>query len=198
MGILRVPTHIEKPMNILGISGSLRATSFNSGLIRTAATLLPKGATLTTASLRDIPMYDGDLDTEPQPQPVVAFKTLIEEADGVLIATPEYNYSYPGVLKNAIDWASRGTTRPLHDKPIAVIGASPGNFGAVRAQTDLRRLMSAVSGLVLPRPELLVSNIHTKIDEHGIITDESTLKVYRTLINNFLEFIEHNSSSKKI
>ncbi|MFN9953414.1 MAG: NADPH-dependent FMN reductase, partial [bacterium] len=112
--------------------------------------------------MREIPLYDGDLDVEPQPSGVVAFKQLIEQADGVLISTPEYNYSYPGVLKNALDWASRGTTRPLHDKPVAVIGASPGNFGAVRAQTDLRRLMSAVSGVVLPRPELLVNNVHTK------------------------------------
>lgn len=183
-------------MNILGISGALRDKSFNTGLVRTAATLLPEGVSLTVASLRDIPLYDGDIDIEPQPAGVVAFKQLIERADGVLISTPEYNYSYPGVLKNALDWASRGTTRPLHDKPVAVIGASPGNFGAVRAQTDLRRLMSAVSGVVLPRPELLVNNVHTKVDDHGIITDESTLKVYRTLLSNFIDFIAHHQSRR--
>ncbi len=180
-------------MKLLGISGSLREGSFNTCLLKTAGTLLPADVTLTIASLRDIPFYDGDIDVEPQPSAVTLLKEQIAQADGVIIATPEYNYSYSGVLKNAIDWASRGATRPFTDKPIAVIGASPGNFGAVRAQTDLRRLMSAVSGAVLPRPELLVSNVHTKIDEHGIITDEATLKVYRTLLTNFIEFINHSN-----
>lgn len=183
-------------MHLLGISGSLREKSYNSGLIRTASNLLPEGVTFSMASIRELPFYDGDIDVEPQPAAVMSFKDQIERADGVLIATPEYNYSYPGVLKNAIDWASRGATRPFHDKPVAVIGASPGNFGAVRAQTDLRRLMSAVSGAVLPRPELLVTNVHTKIDDQGIITDEATLKVYRTLLGNFIEFIKHHSSRK--
>lgn len=180
-------------MKLLGISGSLREHSYNTCLLKTASTLLPADVTLTIASLRDIPFYDADIDAEPQPSAVTLLKEQIAQADGVIIATPEYNYSYSGVLKNAIDWASRGTTRPFTDKPIAVIGASPGNFGAVRAQTDLRRLMSAVSGSVLPRPELLVGNVHTKIDEHGIITDEATLKVYQTLLTNFIEYINHNN-----
>jgi|688.fasta_scaffold73966_6 chromate reductase len=181
-------------MNILGISGSLRAGSYNTGLLRTAATLVPDGVTVTIASIHDIPFYDGDIDTEPQPAAVTVLKEQIANADGVIIATPEYNYSYSGVLKNAIDWASRGTTRPFIDKPVAVIGASPGNYGAVRAQTDLRRLMSAVSGSVLPRPELLVGSVHTKINEDGIITDEATLKIYRNLLNNFIAFINHSQS----
>ncbi len=180
-------------MKLLGISGSLRESSYNTGLLTTASTLLPADVTLTIASLREIPLYDGDIDNEPQPSAVVLLKEQIAQADGVIIATPEYNYSYSGVLKNAIDWASRGATRPFTDKPVAVIGASPGNFGAVRAQTDLRRLMSAVSGAVLPRPELLVSNVHNKINEEGIITDEATLKVYRTLLTNFIEYINHSN-----
>lgn len=180
-------------MHILGISGSLREHSYNTALLRTAGVLLPADVTMTIASLRDLPFYDGDIDAEPQPAAVTAFKEQISQADGVIIATPEYNYSYSGVLKNAIDWASRGATRPFIDKPVAVIGASPGNFGAVRAQTDLRRLMSAVSGSVLPRPELLVSNVHSKINDDGIITDEATLKVYRTLLSNFIEFINHSN-----
>lgn len=180
-------------MHILGISGSLREKSYNTGLIRTASLLLPEDITFSIASIRDLPLYDGDLDVDPQPPAVVEFKKHIEQADGVLIATPEYNYSYPGVLKNAIDWASRGTTRPFHDKPVAIVGASPGNFGAVRAQTDLRRLMYAVSGVVVPRPELLVNNVHSKVDGHGIITDEATLKVYRTLLTNFIDYINHSN-----
>lgn len=180
-------------MHILGISGSLREGSYNTRLLRTASVLLPDGVTMSIASLRDLPFYDGDIDSEPQPASVTIFKDQIQQADGVIIATPEYNYSYSGVLKNAIDWASRGATRPFIDKPVAVIGASPGNFGAVRAQTDLRRLMSAVSGAVLPRPELLVSNVHTKLNEDGIINDEATLKVYRTLLTNFIDYINHSN-----
>lgn len=182
-------------MNILGISGSLRKGSYNTGLLRTAAHILPEDVAFTLASIGDLPMYDGDIDSEPQPAAVSAFKALIEQADGVIIATPEYNYSYPGVLKNAIDWASRGATRPFTDKPVAVIGASPGNFGAVRAQTDLRRLMSAVSGAVLPRPELLVTSVHTKINDDGIIVDEPTLTVYQKLLANFLDYIKHSKSA---
>ncbi|MBU3678952.1 MAG: NAD(P)H-dependent oxidoreductase [Candidatus Kapabacteria bacterium] len=178
-------------MTILGISGSLREASFNTGLLRTASVIAPEGVAVTIASIRDIPLYDAEIDVDPQPAAVTALKHLIARADGVLIATPEYNYSYSGVLKNTIDWMTRGTTRPFIDKPVAVVGASPGNFGAVRAQTDLRRLMSSVSGMVLPRPELLVSNVKAKVNEHGIITDEATLTVYRTLLNNFAAFIKH-------
>ena len=181
-------------MTILGISGSLREGSFNTGLLRTAATIAPDGVTISIASIRDIPFYDAGLDTDSQPSAVTALKEQIEQANGVLIATPEYNYSYSGVLKNAIDWMTRGTHRPFIDKPVAIVGASPGNFGAVRAQTDLRRLMASVSGNVLPRPELLVSNVKTKINEQGIITDEATLKIYHTLLSNFVAFIKHSES----
>ncbi|MEY3386751.1 MAG: hypothetical protein RIR53_1562 [Bacteroidota bacterium] len=161
-------------MTILGISGSLREGSFNTGLLRTATTIAPEGVTDTIASIRDVPFYDAGLDTASQPSAVTALKEQIAQADGVLIATPEYNYSYPGVLKNAIDWITRGTHRPFIDKPVAIVGASPGNFGAVRAQTALRRLMSSVSGNVLPRPELLVSNVKAKVNAHGGNTDEPT------------------------
>lgn len=178
-------------MHILGISGSLREGSYNTGLLRTAAVLVPAGVTFSIASIRDIPFYDGDIDNEQQPEAVTTLKEQIASADGVILATPEYNYSYSGVLKNAIDWMTRGTHRPLIDKPVAVVGASPGNFGAVRAQTDLRRLMSSVSGLVLPRPELLVSNVNKKVDEQGIIIDEATRKVYQTLLESFVAFIKH-------
>ena len=131
-------------MRVLGISGSLRRDSYNSGLLRAAADLLPSGATLEVFDgLKAIPPYDADDDVEPAPAPVQALREAIAGADAVLIATPEYNASIPGVLKNALDWASRPhATNPLRGKPAAVIGASTGMFGAVWAQADARKILS--------------------------------------------------------
>jgi len=176
-------------VNILAISGSLRQHSINSGLLRSAESILPEGATLSFASLQAIPLFDADLETQGIPDGVALFKQQITEADGVLIATPEYNFSYPGVLKNAIDWASRGPVRPFTDKPVAIIGASPGNFGTVRAQTDLRRLMHGMGSHVLPKPELLVNQAAQKFDDHILLIDEKTIAVYKTLLNNFAAYI---------
>ena len=176
-------------MNILTISGSLRANSFNTGLLRTAELLGFEGVTFTHANIRGIPLFDADLEVASMPEAVAVLKQQIGDADGVLIATPEYNYSYTGVLKNTLDWVSRGPIRPLIDKPVAVIGASPGNFGTVRAQTDLRRLLHGMAAHVLPKPELLVNQAASKFDENVILTDEATLKIYRTLLDNFSKYI---------
>lgn len=176
-------------MNILAISGSLRRQSINSGLLRSAESLLPKGSTLSFASLQAIPLFDADIETNGIPEGVALFKQQILDADGVLLATPEYNFSYPGVLKNALDWASRGPVRPFTEKPVAVIGASPGNFGAVRAQTDLRRLMHSMGSHVLPKPELLVNQTAQKFDEYNLLIDEKTIAVYKTLLDKFVAYI---------
>ena len=176
-------------MNILAISGSLRRNSFNTGLLRSAEQLLPKGVVFTFADLRPIPLFDADVESAGMPESVALFKSQIEEADGLLISSPEYNFSYSGVLKNAIDWASRGPIRPFTDKPIAIIGASPGNFGAVRAQTDLRRLMHGVGAHVMPKPELLVNLAASKFDENFLLMDEKTVATYRTLLHKFIDYI---------
>ncbi|MCX6141510.1 MAG: NAD(P)H-dependent oxidoreductase [Candidatus Kapabacteria bacterium] len=160
-------------MNILAISGSLRQRSINTGLLRSAESLLPEGTVFTVADLRTIPFFDADLETTGIPESVLLLKQQIMEADGVLIASPEYNFSYTGVLKNAIDWASRGPVRPFLDKPVAVIGASPGNFGTVRAQTDLRRLMHGLGAHVLPKPELLVNQAASKFDFFSLMRTPS-------------------------
>ncbi len=176
-------------MTILTISGSLRERSFNSNLLRSAESLLPEGVNLTHATLQDIPLFNADVEAQGTPLAVTALKQQIAEAHGVLIATPEYNFSYTGVLKNAIDWASRAPVRPFMDKPVAVVGASTGNFGAVRAQTELRKLMHAVGAHVLPKPELLVTQAASKFDEGGLLADEQTRTIYRALLEKFALFI---------
>ena len=146
-------------MRVLGISGSLRRDSYNSGLLRAAADLLPSGAELEVFDgLKAIPPYDADDDVDPAPEAVAALRDAIADADAVLVATPEYNASIPGVLKNALDWASRPhATNPLRGKPAAVVGASTGMFGAVWAQADTRKVLSTIGARVLdvelPVPE---------------------------------------------
>jgi len=138
-------------MRILGISGSLRAGSHNTKLLHAAAELLPEGAELELWSgLKDVPPYDGDDDVEPVPADVAALRDALAGADGVLFATPEYNTSIPGQLKNALDWASRPLrTNPLRNKPVAVIGASTGAFGAVWSQQELRKVLRSLGARVL-------------------------------------------------
>jgi chromate reductase len=156
-------------MRILGISGSLRRDSHNTALLRAAADMLPPGAELEIFDgLREVPPYDADFDTpELQGPGVDALKQAIERADAVLIATPEYNHSIPGVLKNALDWASRPVrTNVLRGKPVAVVGASTGLFGAVWSQAETRKVLEAIGADVVDR-ELPVMQAHAKFDEYG-------------------------------
>jgi len=127
-------------VHVLGISGSLRKASYNTALLRPASELLPRGMTLEVFDLSSIPLYNDDVRALGFPKPVQEFRSRIAAADALLIATPEYNFSIPGVLKNAIDWASRPPDPPLDGKPLAIMGASTGNFGTVRAQMHLRQV----------------------------------------------------------
>jgi chromate reductase len=150
---------------ILGISGSLRRDSHNTNLLRAAEVAVFDG-------LKDVPPYDEDDDVQPRPVAVQRLADAIEEADAVLFATPEYNSSIPGQLKNAIDWLSRPlATSPLRNKPVAVVGASTGAFGAVWAQAELRKVLSSVGARVLD-VELPVGHAHTKFDDGGLTDDE--------------------------
>ena len=145
-------------MRVLGISGSLRAGSHNSKLLRAAGEALPAGAELEIwEGLRDVPPYDADEDVEPAPEAVAELRDAIAEADAVLIATPEYNSSIPGALKNALDWASRPlATNVFRNKPVAVVGATTGSFGAVWAQAELRKVLGAMGARVVKDKELEV------------------------------------------
>ena len=174
-------------MRVLGLSGSLRRDSFNSGLLRAAAELLPSGVELEVFDgLKEIPPYDADDDVAPGPAPVEALREAFAEADAVLVATPEYNASIPGVLKNALDWASRPhATNPLRGKPAAVVGASTGMFGAVWAQAETRKVLSTIGARVVDA-ELPVPEGDERFDSEGNLRDpeieERLAEIVRELV----------------
>jgi len=169
-------------MHILGISGSLRQGSLNTAALRACASLLPEGVTLSLADLSEVPLYNEDIRTQGLPSSVQQLREQIKAADAILIATPEYNYSFPGVLKNAIDWASRPPDQPFDGKPIALMGATPGGLGTSRAQYHLRQVFIYLNGHVLNRPEVMISAAPTKFDNDGKLTDESTAENLRKLL----------------
>jgi chromate reductase, NAD(P)H dehydrogenase (quinone) len=168
---------------VLGIAGSLRRASYNRSLLRAAEQLAPDGVDVRAFDLLPIPLYNADVEAEGDPAPVRELKEQIRTADALLIASPEYNYSVPGVLKNAIDWASRPPRdSALQHKPVALMGASPGGFGTVRSQLALRQVFLFTRSLVLPEPELYVSTAHEKIDRDGNLTDGETRRRVRALL----------------
>lgn len=169
-------------LHILGVSGSLRRASHNSGLLRAAAQVLPDGVSLEIFDLSPIPLFNGDIAATGEPEGVRRFKESIAAADALLIATPEYNYSIPGVLKNAIDWASRPPKHsPLNGKPLAMMGAG-GVMGTVRAQAQLRQILLANDLHLLNKPEVYVTRSWEKFDGDGNLKDEATFQSIRTLI----------------
>jgi len=175
-------TAMSNPVRILGIAGSLRKASFNRAALRAAGTLLPPDATLETFELDGLPGFSEDDERSP-PVKVVELKRRIRAADALLFATPEYNYSVPGVLKNAIDWASR----PYGDsawagKPAAIMGASPGALGTARAQYHLRQIFVFLDIHALNRPEVMISDAATRFDADGNLTDEGTRERIRKLL----------------
>ena len=160
-------------MKLLGVSGSLRAASFNTALLTAAAALLPAGVSMSVFRLHDLPLFNQDIEDQGDPPPVAAWKTAIREADGLLLACPEYNGGVTGVMKNAIDWASRGKPAPLTGKTACLFGASPGMTGTVRAQDALRQVLRRAGARATPLGEVLVGQAHTKIED-GQLTDEPT------------------------
>jgi chromate reductase len=178
-------------MRVLGISGSLRRDSYNSGLLRAAADLLPSGAELEVFDgLKAIPPYDADDDVHPAPRAVAALREAIADADAVLVATPEYNASIPGVLKNALDWASRPhATNPLRGKPAAVVGASTGMFGAVWAQAETRKILSTIGARVLDH-ELPVPESDERFDAAGELRDAEVQEQLAEILGALVEAAE--------
>jgi len=171
-------------MHILAISGSLRRDSHNTALLRAAAELLgPLDELELWEGLRDVPPYDQDDDVEPAPAAVASLRTAIAAADAVLIATPEYNSSIPGALKNALDWASRPlTTSVLRNKPVAVIGSSAGMFGAVWAQAELRKVLAAI-GARVAEVEVAVGHSQERFDADGRLVSEQVREDLRAAID---------------
>lgn len=161
-------------MHILGISGSLRSASLNSAALRACADVLPPGVTLSTFDLSPIPLYNEDVRAQGLPDAVQQLREQIRAADALLIATPEYNYSIPGVLKNAIDWASRPPEQPFSGKPVALMGATPGGLGTSRAQYHLRQVFVYLNAHLLNQPEVFISAAPSKFDAQGKLTDTAT------------------------
>lgn len=186
---MSVKMAVSSPIRVLAFSGSLRRGSYNKGLLRASAELVPDGMALEVFDLSDIPPYNDDVRAEAYQVPVQEFRAKIAESDALLIATPEYNYSIPGVLKNAIDWASRPPDPPLDGKPVAIMGASTGNFGTVRAQMHLRQVCVCCSMYPVNKPEVLVMRAREKFDAEGRLVDETTRGFIRDLLRALADWI---------
>jgi chromate reductase, NAD(P)H dehydrogenase (quinone) len=182
-------------MKILAFSGSLRQGSFNKSLLRAAAELAPEGMTIEIFDLEGIPLFNADIEAKGDPERVKAFKKAIRNADGLLIASPEYNHGMTGVTKNAIDWASRPAKDPaISGKPVGILGASRGITGTARSQDQLRNSLKAVGAHCMAKPELLLFRAHEKINEQGKLTDESTLKFLNGYLHGFSEWVKRFSN----
>jgi len=177
-------------IDLIGISGSLRRGSLNTALLEAASELVRDDATLTPVSIADVPLYNADLDVDGGPEVVRQLKARIETADGLLIATPEYNYSVPGVLKNAIDWISRPAFKSvLVGKPVAIIGASPGSVGTARAQAELRNVLYGTLAEVFPHPEVLVGQARERFTD-GRLADEATRKLLEQMLERYVAWLK--------
>jgi chromate reductase len=182
---------VATSLDILGISGSLRKKSFNSASLRAAQQLAPAGVTIDSFDLAPIPIYNEDVREQGFPDSVQQLRSRIAAADALLIVTPEYNYSVPGPLKNAIDWASRPPDQPFDGKPIAIMGASPSTIGTARCQYHLRQLFVFLNGMVLNRPEVMIASAPAKFDEQGNLNDEASREHIRKLLTALVGWTRH-------
>jgi chromate reductase len=179
---------------LLGISGSLRKGSFNTLVLRSLAEAVADRAELTVFTLNDVPLYDQDLDNATPPAGVVALRAAIAEADGVVIASPEFNYGIPGVMKNALDWASRPYGKAtLTGKPVLTMTVSPAFTGGARAQAGLNETLTGIAARVVLRPQTVVASVHEKIKD-GKLTDEATLGFLVAGVNDLLRDIAAKAS----
>ena len=177
-------------LRILGIAGSLRAGSFNRSLLRAAVERAPEDMTIEVFDLAAVPLYNGDVEAAGDPPGVAAFKQAIAAADGVLMATPEYNHGVPGVMKNAVDWASRPPREaPLEGKPVGLIGASTGITGTARGQSQLRQAFEFTNSYCMPQPELLMFKAHEKFDAEGKLIDEQTAEFLEKYLVAFGDWV---------
>jgi chromate reductase len=185
---------VADTVKVLGIAGSLRKASYNRALLRAAQSQAPSGMTLEIFDLIDVPLYNGDVEAQGDPPAVTAFKDAVRVADGVLMVTPEYNHGVPGVLKNAVDWASRGQPDSLKGKLCCIVGASPGATGTVRAQDALRQNLRRAGADVAPLGEVLVFQAHTKIID-GTLADERTRAAFQRHLAAYVEALKARLSS---
>lgn len=183
-------------ITLIGISGSLRAGSYNSALLRAAVAMMPAGSELRIESIADVPLYDGDVENQGIPAAVARLKDAVATADGLMLATPEYNNSMPGVAKNAIDWMSRPPTdigRVFRAKPVAILGASPGNFGTILSQSAWLPVFRVLGAEVWVGARFMLARANAVIGPEGQIADGPT----RDLLAKFVEgFVDHVRARK--
>ncbi len=189
---------MNQKMHILGFAGSLRKQSYNKAMLAAAVETVPDDASLEVFDLEGIPPFNQDLELEP-PDKVKEFKARIRAADAILIATPEYNYSIPGVLKNAIDWASRPYGDNAFDgKPVAMMGASIGTLGTARAQYHLRQSFVFLNMCPMNQPEVMVPFAQDKVDSGGRLTDEKTRKKIRELLESLVAWTRRTKFAEEM
>lgn len=185
-------------MIIAGIPGSLRKNSYNRLLLENARALLPKNIALEILDISEIPLFNEDFEREP-PRSVIALKEKIRQSDAVVIATPEYNYSIPGVLKNVLDWISRPPNdNPLDGKAVAIMSASTCLLGGARAQYHLRQVLVSLNAWVVNRPEVMLAQADKKFDSNGKLTDERALLLMSQLLNNLISLAEVLKKMNKV
>jgi chromate reductase, NAD(P)H dehydrogenase (quinone) len=171
------------PVKLLGISGSLRAQSYNSGALRMLGSLLPEGTTFAVASLVDLPFYNADVELRGLPAEVVRFRNEVAAADALVFAVPEYNFSVPGVLKNALEWLSRPPDPPANGKPCAVLGASVSPLGTARGQFHFRHICVSLNMIPVNAPHVDITNAKTKFDAEGRLIDQASIDLMRQLLS---------------
>ena len=164
-------------LKVVALSGSLRAKSYNHAALQAAASLAPDDLAIQIVDYSGVPLYNQDLQAQGFPASVQSLGAAIAQADGLLIASPEYNFSVSGVLKNAIDWLSRMNPQPFKGKPTAILSATMGPLGGARSQYDLRKIIGGLEANVLTKPEVFIGACHTRFNEQGELTDEATRKI---------------------
>ncbi len=182
-------------LHIAGISGSLRKGSFNTALLTTVQSLLPPDVTFERVDIGNLPLFNSDLEAD-GPLPVLTgFRESLAKADALVIASPEYNFSIPGVLKNALDWASRGKDSPLQNKPVAIMGASPGLLGTSRMQMHLRQVFLFNNMQPVNKPEVFIGQASAKFDAQGLLSDQKTIDSIGTLMAQLISSTIRNKHS---
>lgn len=181
----------DRRLEVAALIGSLRRTSYNRGLLRSAMLLRPDRIHLYEVTIHDLPYYNEDIEQRGAPAVVRDFRANLERADAVLVITPEYSYSIPGALKNALDWAARPTGRSvLRGKPLAIMGASVGRSGTMRAQLHLRQIATAIGMLPLPEPEVYITFAADKFNQLGELTDHTSRELVEELLLNLQDWVD--------
>jgi chromate reductase len=180
--------------HVLALTGSLRAKSYNLAALKAAQELMPAGMTMTLHDYAEVPLYNQDVQDRGIPQAVTTLRDAILAADGLLIASPEYNFSISGVLKNAIDWLSRTNPQPFKDKPVAILSATAGPVGGARSQYELRKVLGCLDALVLQKPEVFIGACMSRFDVDLKLTDAATRKIIGDQMIAFAAWIDRLST----